>query len=136
MDLMFRNIEGFEYIATNVEGAEVSDDIIISNIAMEMLTNQLNKSIKKMLVDGNIFFIRFCVTSIDNKAKHYSIKIDNTVNDFDRIFEFKKIKIVIDIKSLFYFMGIIIDYVKDGEAEGFIFFDISDPKVIDYYKDK
>ena len=136
MDIIFRNIEGFEYIATNVEGAEVSEDIIITNRAMDMLVKQLNENIEKILVYDDIIFIRLCMIYAETGTKQYSIKIDNVVSDFDKVFELKKIKIIVDMKSLFYFMGIIIDYVNDDNTEGFVFLDISDPKVIDYYKYK
>ncbi|MCL2039325.1 MAG: hypothetical protein FWG85_02720 [Bacteroidetes bacterium] len=134
MDIIFRNIEGFDYIHPDVEGAEVSEDIIITASAMDVLVKQLNENIKKVVLYEDNFFIRFGMLPAEIGAKQYSIKIDNIINDFDRVFELKKIKIIIDNKSLFYFMGIIVDYVKYNDTEGFVFLDISDPKVIDYYR--
>ena len=132
MNIIFRNIDGFEYIHPNVDGAEVSEDIILTKIAVEKITEQLNKIITDV-DNSNNYFVRLYLISTPSKAKQYSIKFDNEINDFDRIFELGILKIIIDRKDLFYFMGILIDYVEDENEDGFVFFDISDPKVIDYY---
>jgi len=133
MDITFRNFEGFEYISTNVEGAEVSEDIIITKKAMNMFVNQLSENIID-IIDGNTYFVRFYLVSTSSKAKKYSIKFDNVINEFDRCFELGKLKIVVNRKDLFYFMGMIIDYINNEKEEGFVFLDISDNKVIDYYE--
>jgi Fe-S cluster assembly iron-binding protein IscA len=133
MDLIFRNIDGFEYISPNVVGAEISEDIIITERAMDEITKQLNQIIADK-IDGNSYFIRLFLVSTPAKAKRYSIKFDNFINEFDRSFELRKLKIVINRKDLFYFMGVLIDYINNDKEKGFIFFDITDPKVNDYYK--
>ena len=135
MNLFLKNTNNFGYIAANVDGAEVNEDIIITKNAINIIHNQLNDFVNN-INNADSYFVRLYLISTPTKAKIYSIRFDNLIDDFDRVYELEKLKIVIDRKSLFYFMGILIDYVTDENEEGFVFFDISDPKVIDYYNSK
>jgi len=132
MDFNLHNNDEFEYIATNVEGTEVSEDIIITKNAINMLAQQLKDFIID-LSDGKNYFVRLFLLSSPSKAKKYSLKFESVINDFDRIFNIGQLQIVVNRKDLFYFMGVIIDYVFNEKEEGYVFLDTSDYKVIDYY---
>jgi Fe-S cluster assembly iron-binding protein IscA len=129
MELIFRNIDAFEYISPNVIGAGIAEEKKKKKKAVEIFNNQLNE----IITNDDNFFVRLFLVSTPSKAKKYSIKFDNIINEFDRTFMIGKLKIVIDRKDLFYFMGILIDYYSKDDKSGFVFFDISNLKVIDYY---
>ena len=132
MELFFRKIDEFEYILPNVIGAGITEEIIITKKAKKKISDQLNEIVAD-IPNNERYFVRLYLVSNPEKAKKYSIKIDNIINEFDRVFIIENLKIVIDRKDLFYFMGILIDYYSNENKEGFVFFDISNPKVIDYY---
>ena len=133
MNINFRNIVGFEIIAPDVIGAETSEDIIITDNAINIFIKILNNYIDDSSQENYNCFIRLSMNSKKDSAKRYNISLDNVITDQDKVFELRKINIVIDRKSLFYYMGIIIDYISNDAEEGFVFLDISDIKVIDYY---
>ena len=132
MNISFRDIVGFEIIAPDVIGAETSEDIIITDNAINIFVTILNNYTEASSNDYNCF-IRLSMNSKKDSAKRYNISLDNLITSQDKVFELRKINIVIDRKSLFYYMGIIIDYINNDTEEGFVFLDISDIKVIDYY---
>ena len=63
------------------------------------------------------------MTGVQTCALPISEKQEN-----DRIFETESINFIIDSKSIFYFMGIIIDYLETDEGKGFIFKGINNYK--------
>jgi len=132
---ILNQITKFETIQTQILGAEVTEDIIITEAALNILTKEFDEHYanKNYYDTDNPFFVRLFLISTPTKAKKYNIKFDNSINDFDRIFFINNLQFVIDRKSLFYYLGIIIDYIKNENEEGFVFLDGTDKKVCDYY---
>ena len=131
MNIIFRNLSDYEIIYPNVVGADVSDDIVFTKRAMDMMVDQLNENYTFLDATKNkaIYFIRLFMESSPSFAKKFAIKFDNKLEKFDRVFELRKIKVVIDRKTIFYFMGMLIDYVKNENGEGFVFYDTEDEKL-------
>jgi Fe-S cluster assembly iron-binding protein IscA len=123
----------FETIPTNVIGAGGDEDIIITQKAMSILISEYRTNYNNEEEIGD-YFVRLLIYSTPNNAKQYNIKFDNTLTDFDITCDIDDLKFVIDRKSLFYFMGIIIDYITYDENDGFVFLDTDDEKVNDYYR--
>ncbi len=126
MNRVFRNLEDFEVLYPDVIGANVEDDIIFTNRAMEEiieLFKQLEEEYNKK------YLLRLRASSTINKAKYLALMAEEEINNDDKVFELHKITVVIDRKSIFYFMGIVIDYVEQGEDKGFIFIDSSDEDI-------
>jgi len=128
MNRVFRNLDDYEIIYPNIVGADVSDDIVFTKRAMNTMISELldNYAFLDDTKNKMIYFVRLFMDSSSNYAKKFAIKFDNKLEKFDRVFELRKIKIVIDRKSVFYFMGVLIDYVKNEKEEGFVFFETDD----------
>ena len=125
MNRIFRNLDDYEVIYPQVVGADVSDDIVFTKRAMDAIIRELydNYSFFDDTRNEMIYFIRLNLESTPTFAKKISIRFDNKLDKFDRVFELRKIRIVIDRRSIFYFMGVLIDYIKTDKSEGFIFFE-------------
>lgn len=103
-------------ISTNVEGSDNSDDLMITGAALG--------SINKAMADNNIpqdFFLRFDSQSGGCSGMRYMLGFDNIIEDNDRHFEVEGLKIVISAESLFYYMGITLDFVDGPHGSGFVF---------------
>ena len=128
---VFRNLAGYEIIFPNIVGAEVSEDIVITTKAMDVLVNEFYENYfyfdDNSQTKNDEYFIRLAITSSASYAKKYGIEFDNKLGMFDRVFELRKIKVVIDRKDIFYYMGMVIDYVEseDDKMSGFVFIDNS-----------
>jgi Fe-S cluster assembly iron-binding protein IscA len=128
MNKIFRNLDDYEIIFPNIVGADVSDDIVFTKKAMLALMNELHDNYSFFDDSQNkmVYFVRLFVESSPTVAKKFAIKFDHKLEKFDRIFELRKIKIVIDRHSIFYFMGVLIDYTKNQNEEGFVFYETSE----------
>jgi len=128
MNRVFRNLDDYEIIYPNIVNADVSDDIVFTKRAMDVIVSELldNYAFLDDTKNKMIYFVRLFMDATPNYAKKFAIKFDNKLEKFDRVFELRKIKIVIDRKSIFYFMGVLIDYVKTENEEGFVFFEADD----------
>lgn len=108
---------GKERIPTNIEGSKPEDDIFISNIALEMI-EQIRK-------ENNVpedYFLRIATRSGGCSGMNYSLGFDNEIDEKnDRNFKSDKINLVVDAKSLFYLMGVTLDYVEGPDGSGFVF---------------
>jgi len=134
---ILKKVTNFETIHSNITGAEITEDIIITDRAIQVLKQEFSQHFNFDSDDNssssNNYFIRLHLISTPSKAKQFLIKFDNIINEFDRIYYIGKMQFVVDRKSIFYYMGIIIDYIKDDDEEGFVFLDSDDFKVTDYY---
>ena len=108
---------GKERIPTNIEGSKPEDDIFISNIALEMI-EQIRK-------ENNVpedYFLRIATRSGGCSGMNYSLGFDNEIDEKnDRNFKSEKINLIVDAKSLFYLMGVTLDYVEGPDGSGFVF---------------
>ena len=129
---LFGNSTDYEIISPDIVGAEVSEDIVITKKAMDVLVNEFYENY--FYFDSNSqtkktdYFIRLAISSSASYAKRYSIEFENKLGTFDKVFELGKINIVIDRKDIFYYMGVVIDYVEneDDKMSGFVFIDNSE----------
>ncbi len=103
-------------IATNVEGSDTNDDIILTGAAYD--------NIHKVIADNNIskeYFLRLDSQSGGCSGMRYMLGFDNIVDNDDRVFEIEGMKVVISASSLFYYMGITLDYIDGPQGTGFVF---------------
>lgn len=137
MNKIFRNLAGFEVICPNVDGAEVSDDIVFTTRALDKIIEELNANYRYENPSTNreLVFIRLKMATTIQSAKQYCITFEDKLQEIDRVFELRKIRIVIDRKSLFLFMGIFIDYIETEQGSGFVFHECNDEVVDKYLKE-
>ncbi len=112
---MDTNFEG-AIIDTGVKGADISDRIFFTQAAIDTIKNEIAEN-----NIGETYFIRLATRSVGCLGMQYKIGFDIAIKDDDRVFELDGIKIVIESHSLFYFMGVTIDFVDDINGTGFIF---------------
>lgn len=111
-------IDGIECyrFATGVEGAKEVDEVIITNNALEMV-----KSIKEENKIGDDFFLRFATRGGGCSGMNYALGFDDQIEDEDRTYKVGDVNIVMDNKSLFYMMGVTLDYIAGDGGSGFVF---------------
>ncbi len=105
-----------EKINTGIEGAEENDTFNVSTRALEMVLKVREES---NLDDSH--FLRIGSQSGGCSGMQYALGFDNNVNENDRDFEVGGLKIVTDAKSLFYLLGVTLDFVDGPQGSGFIF---------------
>lgn len=116
VDTIDTNVENFERIPTQINGSSINDDIIITPSALNMI-NQIRE-------DNNLtdeFYLRISTRSGGCSGLSYSLGFDSEIDDTDRIYNTENIKLVIDSKSMFYLMGVTLDYVDGPHGSGFVF---------------
>ncbi len=104
-------------IPTEIEGALPEDDIFISEKAIEMI-----QEIRKQNNVPEDYFLRIATRGGGCSGMNYALGFDN---EFDEQNERKlltdKINLVVDAKSLFYLMGVTLDFVDGPDGSGFVF---------------
>lgn len=111
-------------IPTQIEGAEERDDFIMTAPALEM--------IKKVQTEKNIpaqYNLRIGAQSGGCSGMNYFLGFDDRLSDCDRTFELDDLKLVVDLKSLFYVMGVTLDFVENEQGSGFVFKNPNNAKV-------
>lgn len=115
MSNMLNDIE-VELIHTGVIGSEEQD-------ALQVTTRALDK-IQSIKEDNNVpaeYSLRLGTQSGGCSGMNYILGFDSEVNDNDKLIELHNLNLVIDNKSLFYLMGVTLDYVDDVHGAGFVF---------------
>ncbi|TAL70012.1 MAG: iron-sulfur cluster assembly accessory protein [Bacteroidetes bacterium] len=107
---------GFERIATGVIGADTEEDILISQSAINEIHNILENS---NVPDG--YFLRIGTRGGGCSGMSYVLGFDARIGEEDRVFTSSNLRVAIDAKSLFYMMGVKIDFVDDVQGKGFTF---------------
>lgn len=106
-----------EKIPTGIEGATDADSIFISHRAIEM--------VEQIRHQNNVpenYFLRIAVQGGGCSGFNYALGFDSGIDDTnDRQFDVQNLKIVIDSHSLFYLMGVTLDFVDTPEGRGFVF---------------
>lgn len=106
-----------ERIPTGIDGAKESDDFFISQRAIEMIQYIRNTN----SVPEN-YFLRIGVQGGGCSGFNYALGFDSEYNqNEDRKFSVQNLEVVIDMRSLFYLMGVTLDYVETPQGKGFIF---------------
>ena len=107
----------YDFIPSNVEGSTSEDDVKITHRAME--------EIKRIRLENLVpedFGLRISTQGGGCSGMNYSLGFDNQVEDYDRVFKVHDLHMIVDAKSLFYVMGITLDYIENEGGSGFTFY--------------
>ena len=116
IDTLTDTLVGFDRIPTGVIGADTDEDILISQSAINEIHNILESS---NVPDG--YFLRIGTRGGGCSGMSYVLGFDARVGEEDRVFTSNNLRIAIDSKSLFYMMGVTIDFIDDVQGKGFTF---------------
>ena len=111
----------YESISTGIAGSADGDDIRLSLTALEKI-----KQIKIEKAATDDFFVRLGIRGGGENGAYFFLEFDNLKLDGDKVFNVSDIDFVIDARSLFYLMGITIDYVTTDDGQGFVFSETKD----------
>lgn len=103
-------------VPTGITGANDDDDILVTVKAIG--------EVKKIKEQNNIpddYGLRFGVKGGGCSGMSYSLGFDAAPRDNDRIMEAEGVRIFIDNKSIFYLMGVTLDYTDGLTGRGFTF---------------
>lgn len=103
-------------IDTGVEGAEPGDTVNVTQKALEMILK-----VREDNSLGEDYALRLGTRNGGCSGISYAIGFDNERYDNDRLFQVEGLSVVIDARSVFYFMGVTLDYIDGPEGSGFIF---------------
>ena len=105
-----------ERIPTGITGADPNDDVFITEKAIdEIRTIRANNNVPEEM------FLRLGTRGGGCSGLNYVIGFDSQKQDNDRIYKIRDLEIVIDSKSMFYLMGVTLDFVNNESGSGFIF---------------
>ncbi len=106
-----------ERISTGIEGATQNDDIFISHRAIDMIQN-----IREQNSVPENYFLRIAVQGGGCSGFNYALGFDSDFDEAnDREFIVNNLKVVIDSRSLFFLMGVTLDFVDTPQGRGFVF---------------
>ncbi len=103
-------------IPTDVIGSETADDIIITQIAIEKVV-----AVKNENNIGDEMRLRIGAQSGGCSGMQYVMGFDDKTNEGDKVIELDSISVIVDNKSLFYLMGVTLDYKETEQGSGFVF---------------
>jgi len=112
-----------ERIDTEVEGSSEEDQIQITLKALLEM-----KNIREQNEVPDEFYLRLATQGGGCSGMQYVLGFDDKINDNDRVFETDNYKLVIDTKSLFYYMGVTLDYTDGPNGNGFVFHGLNNMK--------
>lgn len=115
MSILISELET-EMIHTGITGTDDKDAILITRRALEKVGN-----IRQENSIPEDYALRLGAQSGGCSGMNYLLGFDAEVNDYDKLLEVDDLNIVIDRSSLFYLMGVTLDYVNDEYGSGFIF---------------
>ena len=115
MEEIIKNIK-IEHLSTEVEGADSNDDIIVTKRALDKISSaKLENNITEE------YAVRLATRSGGCAGMNFYIGFDPETDDNDMVYSVNEHQFVIDRKSLFYLMGVSIDYVEKKVGSGFVF---------------
>ena len=92
---------------------------------MIKVTPQARDQVVQMMnndgVNTKTHFVRVGVKSGGGSGLSYELNFDNNLNDTDKVFEDKDIRIVVDKKSFLYLVGTTLEYSGGLNGKGFVF---------------
>ena len=103
------------------------DNIFFNGIILGMRRKFLKDNFDKIVefIEANNipedFSLRFAAKSGGCSGMVYKLGLDNNYYENDRKYEIEGVRIAIDAKSIFYMMGVTLDYVDDINGSGFVF---------------
>ncbi|MFM7157262.1 MAG: HesB/IscA family protein [Bacteroidota bacterium] len=107
---------GFETIPIGVSGADENDNIRITQKALN--------EVKKIKTQNSIpddYGLRVGVKGGGCSGMSYTLGFDASEKELDRVYETQGVRVFIDPKSLFYLMGVTLDYSDGLNGRGFTF---------------
>lgn len=107
---------GFETIPIGVTGADENDNIRITQKALN--------EVKKIKTQNSIpddYGLRVGVKGGGCSGMSYTLGFDASEKEMDRVYETQGVRVFIDPKSLFYLMGVTLDYSDGLNGRGFTF---------------
>jgi len=120
IDLMNLNASeeevGFETIPIGVTGADENDNIRITQKALN--------EVKKIKTQNSIpddYGLPVGVKGGGCSGMSYTLGFDASEKELDRVYETQGVRVFIDPKSLFYLMGVTLDYSDGLNGRGFTF---------------
>lgn len=87
------------------------------------ITSPAIDEIKRLMAEEKQenLFLRLGVSAGGCSGMSYSMAFDTDKEEFDRVFDFDEIKVLIDLKALMYLAGSILDYQGGLMGGGFTF---------------
>jgi iron-sulfur cluster assembly protein len=101
---------------TEIIGAEEQDQIVVTASALH--------KVRGIRQENNVpeeYSLRLGTRSGGCSGMNYIIGFDSEISEFDKVFTVDTMNVVVDRKSLFYLMGITLDYIDDEYGSGFVF---------------
>ena len=90
---------------------------------MITVTEKAVKEVKRLIEKQNApnMYLRLGVEAGGCSGLNYLMSLDQKVTDQDKVYDFEGVKVVVDIRSLLYLMGMTLDYTGDLLGGGFKF---------------
>ncbi|HRP01788.1 MAG TPA: iron-sulfur cluster assembly accessory protein [Candidatus Kapabacteria bacterium] len=115
MSILISELET-EKLQTGILGAEGQDSILITRRALDKISH-----IRQENSISEEYSLRLGAQSGGCSGMNYLLGFDAETNDYDKLLNVDDLNIVVDRSSLFYLMGVTLDYVSDEYGTGFIF---------------
>jgi iron-sulfur cluster assembly accessory protein len=112
VDTMFDGIT----INPGINGAGPEDHIMITTTAFEKIKEFLTAN-----PVGDDYSLRFAARSGGCSGMVYKLGLDNQALEGDRKHNHEGVNFVFDQKSVYYLMGVTLDYIDDVNGSGFVF---------------
>ncbi|MBX7150056.1 iron-sulfur cluster insertion protein ErpA [bacterium] len=98
------------------EVQEVVQDITVTDHALAEITNIM----KEQSIPEN-YSLRIGIQGGGCSGFSYSLAFDDQVGENDMAYEFGKVKVVVDYKSMLYLKGVTLDFQDGLNGRGFVF---------------
>jgi iron-sulfur cluster assembly protein len=109
------NFDGIR-INPNIAGASDEDQILITRSAFDKIKEFLSQN-----PVSEDYSLRFAARSGGCSGMVYKLGLDNQSLEGDRKHSVDGVNIVFDQKSVYYLMGVTLDYMDDVNGSGFVF---------------
>ncbi len=103
-------------IPSGVDGSDSTEDIFF--------TPEAARKIEEIRKENNIteeYYLRIAAKGGGCSGMSFMLGFDDKIEDSDRLLRSDALELLVDSKSLFYLMGVTLDWVENGEASGFAF---------------